>query len=94
MHLEMKCRAVHTGQQLLLHIDDNNGRAPPQHGDLRYPSNGSGKEKDTQLLGQFNSDISNYSSSPVAREVRMVVSDMGEHTFPNMDAPRMQAKQW
>lgn len=32
-------------------------------------------------------------SEPVASEVRMVVSDIGEHTFPNIDAPRMQAKQ-
>ncbi len=22
------------------------------------------------------------------------MSEIGEHTFPNMDAPRMQAKQW
>ena len=32
--------------------------------------------------------------SPVANDVKIVVSDMGEHTLPKRDAPRIQAKQW
>lgn len=33
-------------------------------------------------------------SLPVASDVNIVVSEMGEHTFPNIDEPRMHAKQW
>lgn len=30
----------------------------------------------------------------MANDVRIVVSDIGEHTLPNKDAPRIHPKQW